>query len=107
MVSYDQRTRELDFFTAVGRKKENKGNNDPGNEDLPFSLLQALLFIFRESLTPAFSKRGYRFLVPNVGQLISVLGFDTYLWQLGLNILSLTHSAACNVKKVLDRPSKT
>lgn len=107
MVSYDQRTRELDFFTAVGRKKENKGNNDPGNEDLPFSLLQALLFIFRESLTPAFSKRGYWFLVPNVGQLISVLGFDTYLWQLGLNILSLTHSAACNVKKVLDRPSKT
>lgn len=65
----------MDFFTAVGRKK-NKGDDDTGKEDLLFSLPQALLFIFREPLTPAFSKCGYWFLVLNVGQLISVLGFQ-------------------------------
>lgn len=59
---------------AVGRKKKIKGDDDP--EDLLFSLSQALLFIFKESLAPTFSKCSFWLLIPNEGKLSSILRFQ-------------------------------
>lgn len=82
-ASYDQRTESWAFLQG------NKGNDDGGDN----------------KLTPALSKCGYWFLLPNVRQHI-YLHFNTYLWQPGLNTLSWANSTACNVEKALHTPSK-
>lgn len=82
-ASYDQRTESWAFLQG------NKGNDNGGDN----------------KLTPALSKCGYWFLIPNVRQHI-YLHFNTYLWQPGLNTLSWANSTACNVEKALHTPSK-